>query len=269
MTGLKASLKSTIPPSLWEAMRSAWYAAGRVRFLKAYLPGLLFDVFQKDYTTEGMSFAVPRHLTTRIHRARFYWDTHEKDERDLVRKHVPADARVLELGACLGVVSCVINRLLHTPAQHVAVEANPALAGILNENRTRNRCAFAVEICMVSRTSDGTFYQNECLVMSSGHMRQGKRIEVPVMSVEALEERHGFAFDTVFMDIQGGELEFMRENRPLLDRCRLMILEVHPHIIGDAACEECRALLTASGLRLQERRGLVEVWAAGRDSSHG
>ena len=117
---------------------------------------------------------------------------------------------------------------------------------------------------MVSRSSDGTFFQNECLVMSSGDLKVGTMVRVPVTTVEQLEAAHHLSFDTVFMDIQGGELGFLRENPDLLKRCKTLILEVHPHIIGEASCGECRDLMTAAGLCLVERNGLVEVWQSGR-----
>jgi predicted O-methyltransferase YrrM len=45
------------------------------------------------------------------------------------------EERVLELGGCLGVVSCSINTLLRDPSRHVVVEANPKLLAYLYENR--------------------------------------------------------------------------------------------------------------------------------------
>lgn len=265
---VRAAIKASIGPSVWSALSQSYYKLLQVRFARDYIPGLLFDTFQKEYRTEGMSFEVPRELTTRIHRARFFRDTHELDERDLVRQYIQPGDTVLELGACLGVVSCVINARLADRGHHVAVEANPALAGVLDRNRARNQAGFVTEICLVSRTSDGSFFQNECMVMSSGHMREGKRVQVRVRTVEEIERQHGLRFDTVFMDIQGGELDFVRENPELLSRTRLLILEMHPHIIGRAACDECRAGLRAAGLQLIEERGLVEVWGRAPTTRH-
>ena len=69
---------------------------------------------------------------------------HEKSERILVKKYVDADLPLVELGGALGVVSCVANKLLTRPDQHVVVAANPALIPILLDNRDRNGCRFTV-----------------------------------------------------------------------------------------------------------------------------
>ncbi|MFO1403154.1 MAG: FkbM family methyltransferase [Azonexus sp.] len=231
-----------------------------LRFLPQYVDGLRFDMLRTAYETEGMSFAIPKGSTKLPHRARFWRDTHEFDERELVKQYLPHDATVLELGACLGIVSCVIGRALDRPERHVAVEANPALISALEANRDRNTASFRVEHGLVSRRSDGSFFLSDCFVMSSGTADVGEKITVPVLTVEEIEARNQLKFDAVFMDIQGGELEFLEDNADFLTRCRCVILEVHPHIIGEEKCELCRTRLKSAGLELTAHRGLVEVW---------
>jgi FkbM family methyltransferase len=240
-------------------MRGIWYKTQSLRFLKYYPAGLAFDLFMRDYKTEGMTFSIPRALTTRIHRARFFLDTHEADERHLARQYIAPDSTVLELGACLGVVSCLINRLLRQPKRHVAVEANPNLIPILEENKARNSCEFIIESGMVSKTSDGTFYLDDCIVVSGPVAESERRITVPVFSIEDLEAKHGLEFDTLFMDIQGGECALLEEHSDFLQRVRTVILELHPHLVGAERVKRTRDLLSASGLRVVEARGLTEV----------
>src|SRR6187401_1090526 len=76
------------------------------------LQGLLFDLKGGLFRVDGCTFIVPRELTTRSYRACFWQATYEKEERELVRRWIHPTDSVLELGACLGVVSCVTNRLL-------------------------------------------------------------------------------------------------------------------------------------------------------------
>lgn len=234
-----------------------------MRFLRHYWDGMLFDLLQGEYRTEGMVFQVPRYQIRVPHRARFRYDSHERDERELVKQFLPADSTVLELGACLGVVSCVINRKLSDPHRHIAVEPNPDLLQALQRNRETNACQFIVEQALVSRRSDGTFYLSDCFVMSSENVPSARRIRVPVKTVEELERKYGLEIDSVFMDIQGGELGFLEENRNLLTRIRCVIAELHPHILGEHDVERCRSMLLEAGLKNVERRGLVEVWLRG------
>ncbi len=255
-----ALAKRLLPDPLYRACREAWYAVQRLRYYKYYLAGLLFDWFHGDYRTEGMVFRIPRDLTTRIHRARFYHDTHEREERLLVKKYIGRDCVVLELGACLGVVSALINRQLADPAAHVAVEANPNLLPVLEENRDLNDCKFSIASGMVSKTSDGTFYLDDCIVVSGPVQESARLIKVPVFSIEDLGARYDLTFDTLFMDIQGGEHALLSEHESVLPQFKLVILELHPHLMGEQKAEECRHMLAQSGLECVEVMGLIEVW---------
>lgn len=225
-----------------------------------YRDGLLFDVFDHEYQTDGLEFEVPRQHTRLRDRARFRTGTHESHERRLIKLFLPADACLLELGACLGVVSCVANRILIEPARHVAVEPNAELIPVLTRNRDRNASKFHIDQALVSRISDGTFYVSDCPTTSSADKKIGPAVRVPVTTVEQLEARHHVCFDALLMDIQGGEHAFIAENPDLLRRCRCVILEQHPHIIGPAAADAVRAQLRAFGLRLAAASSLVEAW---------
>lgn len=250
-------LRDNLPAPLSLLGRKGWRFA---RAWRQYRDGLLFDWFDREYRTGGLAFEIPREHTRLRDRARFRNDTHEMHERRLVERFLPADACVLDLGACLGVVSVVANRRLQHRTRHVAVEPNPELIPVLTRNRDRNAARFRIEQALVSRDSDGTFYVCDCPTMSSAHKATGRSIRVPVLTVEEIEARHGLRFDTLVMDIQGGEHGFFEENRNLLKRCRCVVLEFHPHIIEERRCEQSRALMREAGLQRAAVSGLVEAW---------
>lgn len=59
---------------------------------------------------------------------------YEYSERFLIRKHLPSDVDVVELGASIGVVSREILRRLHVSQRLIAVEALPKLAELARHN---------------------------------------------------------------------------------------------------------------------------------------
>lgn len=59
-------------------------------------------------------------------RGKFTADSYELPGRVLAKRYLSPMATVLELGGCIGVVSCVINRVLQQPRRHVVVEGNRA-----------------------------------------------------------------------------------------------------------------------------------------------
>src|SRR5947209_7788184 len=87
--------------------------------------GALFDQRGGRFHTDGCTIEIPKNPATRPIRYRFLLHTYESRELRMVRRFIHQDDSVLELGACLGVVSCVTNRMLRDRTRHVVVEANP------------------------------------------------------------------------------------------------------------------------------------------------
>jgi FkbM family methyltransferase len=233
---------------------------------KSWFWGALFDLVEGTYRAAGMQFEIPSDLTARSFRARFFWDFYEPQERALVARYVRGSDCVLELGGCLGVVTCITNRQLLDPRRHVVVEANPRLIPVLRRNRDRNGCRFEVAHAIVSTSSDGTFFIYRDVL--EGSMQQSAdagpdvvRARVPVTTVEQLESTHGLAFNAVIMDIEGGELAFLREHQPFLGRVDLLIIEFHPSILGSGGYAAAQKILTDLGLEKIDAMSNSEAWA--------
>jgi FkbM family methyltransferase len=223
--------------------------------------GGLFDRYVREYRHKGLRFEIPRELSTPEFRARFLLHRYEVPERVLTRKYIAPDATVLELGGCLGVISCLVNRRLADPRRHVVFEAHPLIVPYLEANRRRNGCEFEVRQQIISRAPTATFYRRDPSIGGSSTVRVGRlAIEMSTTTVERVEHETGFTFDSLVIDIEGGEHGFFTENVGLVERLRVVIVEFHPLIIGDAACAEIRDQLAAAGLSLRGRRGRVEAW---------
>jgi hypothetical protein len=63
------------------------------------------------------------------------------------------------------------------------------------------------------------------------------------------------------MDIEGGELEILRQSANL--KYRLVIIELHEFAIGAEGVETCRNILRQSGLIRVGQAGLTEAWQRG------
>lgn len=222
--------------------------------------GLWFDVFLSTWKIDNCEFEIPRILTSRGFRGRFVCNSYEPNERKDVRQFLRPEDRVLELGACLGVVSCITNKLLAEPKNHVVVEANPLLIPVLEMNRTRNDCAFHIVHCLVTRQMDGTFYLHDLVVGGSASRATGKAVVVPVKAVEEVGDLVPGGFNALIMDIEGGELAFLRENPGFLSQTRLAIIEFHAFAIGQKGVEECQRLLVRAGLNLVKTEINNQVW---------
>jgi len=224
------------------------------------LQGLLFDLNGGRFHANHCTFVIPKNLTTRTYRACFWRGTYEKEERDLIQRWIKPEDTVLELGACLGIVSCVTNHLLKDKSRHVVVEANPLCIPPLRKNKELNRAEFRVEHCAIGKPPETTFYLHpDYIVGGNAQRRTSSPVRVPAKDLAQLEKEEG-PFTAVIMDIEGGELEVLEQSSDLLGKFRLLIIELHEFAIGVEGIQKCREILQKGGLSFVDKSGLTEVW---------
>ncbi len=100
----------------------------------------------------------------------------EDSEIQLCKKYLKSTDTILELGACIGVVSCVTNKMLDNPENHVVVEANPETSKVLALNKEKNESQFEIENCLVFRNHTGKFYPASGAPQSGSHTDPGASI---------------------------------------------------------------------------------------------
>lgn len=62
------------------------------------------------------------------------------------------------------------------------------------------------------------------------------------------------------MDIEGAEKFVVNDNIAILSTFRLIILELHPSLIGEKDCDEIRSVFTCSGFERLGEKSCVEAW---------
>jgi FkbM family methyltransferase len=222
--------------------------------------GWWFDVSGGRFRVDGCEIEVPKDLTTRSYRAAFVTGEYEEEERELIRRLLRPEDRVMELGACIGVVSCVTNRLLKDRKKHLVVEANPKLIPWIERNRVRNQADFTIEHCAVSRKPEVTFFIHpEYIVGGSSQQETSLPVTVRGCSLEQLNARHG-PFNVMIMDVEGAEVEVLPDAGELLKGFRLVIVELHEWAASEAALDRCRQTMAAAGLRKVAAAGRTEAW---------
>jgi len=153
-----------------------------------YAAGLYFTLFKKVFKKNGLTIHVPFHLTNIAFRGRFLRNKYEKEEATHLARYLSPGDKVLELGSCLGYVSCLTNRILDHREQHVVLEANPNLIGWIEKNRVENDGRFAIENGIISHEEKNEFYIHDLIVGGSTRRKTGHKIEVRGTSFPALEK---------------------------------------------------------------------------------
>jgi FkbM family methyltransferase len=243
---------------LWAKLRSrAGHFSGR--YIRPAI-GFGFDLTGAVYRVDGCRFKIPLHLTDRNYRSAFVFGEYEAGERKLIRQYLRADDRVIELGGCIGVLSCLVNSRLTERTQHLVVEANPELIPLLRSHRELNRAGFEIETCAVSTEPEITFSVHRLMTHSSTFAGgETRRITVQGRSLADLHQSHG-PFNVLLIDIEGSELEVLRASSTLLREYRLVIIELHQEQLGAEGLEECRRILKSVGLERSAAIHSVEAW---------
>lgn len=250
-----------------DSRRSLWSnlidkITGSWRFRVA-LPaqGLLFDLFCRgQFKTDGCSFEIPKNVTNLRLRGSCFDNTYELPERSLVHKFIRPEDTVLELGACLGIVSCTTSVQLRDQSRSLVVEANPRCIPVIEKNRDLNKCAFRIENCAVCNQKEATLFLGDAGILSATlKNNSGFRVTVPGESLAELFRRHG-PFSVLIMDIEGSELEALESSAQILQNFRFIVIELHAGIIGEDGVKRCREILHQSGFKCSGRSVDTEAW---------
>lgn len=147
---------------------------------------------------------------------------------------ISQDDQVLEIGAAIGFLGLFCRKVIKVK-QLVSVEPNPTTLSYLHRNYKLNGFTPAIIEAALSAT-DGpiSFHITDMFwsdsLIASGTAKNLKEITVPGMTFESLAQRAGFKFNTLIIDIEGGEQHLPVDALP--DHVKKILIEIHPEIIG-------------------------------------
>ena len=176
---------------------------------------------------------------------------------------IPEGSRILELGAGSGVVGAVLARNTH-PAAMLSIEANPFLIDHITRLYTHNGLSDLISVRHAVVLTDPAappemefFVQNNFLGsgLVARKVEKATRVSVPVLRYAELQA--SFPHDVIMMDIEGGELDFLRHAD--LTGVQTFIAEVHKDIYGRAGVQEVRSLMGKAGFALSDALSKVGV----------
>lgn len=201
-------------------------------------------------TLDGLVICTDAAMVSPQVRNGLFKETYEEPERILVRRFLKPEDRVLEVGGGIGLVSLTCARICGV-ANVLTYEANPAMEAVIRNNFRLNGLEPNLRNKLV--TQDGrsvTFYVNDNIMSSSCFDRNmGTPQTLPSDALDqVLAEWKPTA---LVMDVEGAEIEMLTASH--LPGIRKVILEIHPHIVGEEPTRTMLEHLRQVGLIERER----------------
>jgi FkbM family methyltransferase len=221
--------------------------AGRGLDLRALRAWALQSVVER----RGVSLRVHRGLSYPVVRS-ILDGTYEASERHLLEAALQPGDVVMELGAGLGYVSSVCARIAGSDKVFV-YEANPMMEPMIRDTFRLNGVAPALHICMVGQEAGtASFHVGRDFWTSSTEpgVQQARTVSVAVVPLR--QELARIRPSVFIVDIEGGEYEVFRDFPP--HDCRLIMLELHPRVLGEARAAEVLQRIEAMGFTCSASR---------------
>lgn len=188
-----------------------------------------------------------------------YQGTYESSEYDLIQKHLDADTSVIELGAGVGFISCLTAKILQKNTKHLALEPTPKLKNIIEKNMKLNDAVATILPYAYHPTrSQVHMYIHHNFWSNSLQKASGRKRSVEAKSLANLKKEYNLATFVLVADIEGGEIDLIQKELPLLEQsCEKIIIEFHPLISG---VDQALKKLEASCFSEKDGRGKVRVF---------
>ncbi len=218
-------------------------------FEDRWLLGRFVELRGNKGTLDGCTFDLDQPVIATFLKSRFLLKSWEEEARYLFKKYQPTDLPLIELGASIGIVSCITNKQLADPKAHIIVEANPNLLPILEKNRVQNACQFNVlNKAVAYGAAEVHFNLNDRC--NEGHLSTtAEGITVPATTLQEILDTGGFTKANMICDIEGAELPLVEnEGQVLSDHFNWLIIEVH----GAERASKTRARLEGLDFQLVE-----------------
>jgi len=207
---------------------------------------------------DGLTYSVDSPQITAGQKCTIAFGYHETEERLLIRRWLPKNLPLIELGGGLGIVSCLANRRLADPEKHIVVEANPEMLAVLERNRGLNRCKFTVINKAIAYGREKIELKVSSNFVASSMVRDvGDRIvTVETTNVSSLMKEAGFEQAGIICDIEGAEADIIKRELPMLSpKIRFFMAEMHPEILGWSVVNELLKNMVDLGFVLKEKLG--------------
>ena len=214
------------------------------------------------YTVYGFKISTPKkidkyffaNLNTKFNS--LIQENYENSERELILKYLSPDDVVLELGGCIGVISNVINKKINDKKSHVVLEVDKVKFNFLKKNKSLNNVCFQLINGALS-DKKGLYYKSAGNFWGGNLVKFKTSFPVHTYSLTELQKKFRIKFNTLVMDIEGGEFDVFNEIN--FKEIQKIIFENHYRSYSNE-CKLINKKLNNNNFKKKEINGRVEFW---------
>nr|WP_303652732.1 FkbM family methyltransferase [Paludisphaera mucosa] len=177
-----------------------------------------------------------------------YYGWHENDEIDYTLKYLDPALPTVEFGASIGALSCITNRHLQRPTEHVVVEANPVVVPTLLKNRELNGCRFQIISAAVGAENALIEFQIDDHLESRISSGGDSRVTVAAIGLKDILKHRGFQTINLQIDVEGAEIALVDDElETLRAHVKHIVMETHARFLTGDGTEKMLEKLERAG----------------------
>lgn len=163
-------------------------------------------------------------------KAQIFFGIYESAEYRFCKKYIRDDANIIELGSSIGLISSFVSKN-KTPKNIVAVEANPELISVIKANFKLNGVKnFKTINKAIGLDQYRNLWFSKGIDNTTGVISDNKSpgsVKVECTTLSDIISQEGFNNYILICDIEGGEVDILKDKNDSLSSCDLIIMEIH------------------------------------------
>jgi len=175
---------------------------------------------------------------------------------EMVQKHVPKDATIMEIGARFGTTTCDAAHRQGNSGRLLAVEPDASVEGDLMANLKSHDCHARVLRGVVSSRPLVLQMENYDSVSNTANSSAGG-VVVPNFEWDAVEKASGLKFDALIVDCEGCFGQMVEEYGPKFRQVNVVVLEGDRYDEGEY--KKMADTMQENGLQLVEKKKECDV----------
>jgi FkbM family methyltransferase len=191
---------------------------------------------------------------------------YESAEARAIERLLAPDDVYFEVGAGVGFTACLAWRVLGDEQRIHVFEANPALIPVIEHNWRANGAGGHLNAVLLGTgKGDAPFHVSRAFWASSTQIDYGRGATIQAPRRDFIRQLEKTQATFVLMDIEGGEIELL--DRPLPERVRKLVVEIHPNVVGEEKIVVLMGKLAAQGFEAVEAATEGRVLAFSRPAA--